>query len=232
MLAVVPARSGSKGVPNKNLRKLCGTSLIGWAGRTLSRTGFVDRRIISTDSPEYAKEAEAHGLAAPFLRPPELSGDTAGALETMQHALRQMEEIDGVRYDIILIVEPTSPFRLPEDIERTARRLLEPGVDSAVAVIPIDSKWHPDKALRIRDGRLGHYTEAGHRTTGRQALQPLYTRSGVCYAMTRECLMETGAIVGNECRAELISHPVVNIDEEWELHWAEFMLSRGQFALG
>jgi CMP-N-acetylneuraminic acid synthetase len=227
VLAVVPARSGSKGIPHKNLRTLRGRSLIGWAGRTLARLPFVDRRVISTDSPEYAREGEHHGLDAPFLRPAELSGDRAGAVETMQHAVREMEARDATTYDVVLIVEPTSPFRVPDDVERCARRLLEPGVDSAVTVSELPTKAHPHKVLRLDGDNLTFYESAGRAVVARQTLAPLYFRNGVCYALTRRCLMELGAIFGPVCRAEVTRHAVANIDEEWELEWAEWQLSRG-----
>src|SRR5688500_14347535 len=95
VLAVVPARSGSKGIPDKNMRAVQGRSLIGWAGRCLSHLGFIDRRVISTDSPRYAEEGRRFGLDARFLRPDSLSGDRAGAVETVAHALGAVEAIDG-----------------------------------------------------------------------------------------------------------------------------------------
>src|SRR3954453_16283663 len=92
ILAVVPARCGSKGLPNKNMRLLGGKTLIARAAETVGILPWLDRKIISTDSPEYAAEAEKHGLAAPFLRPAHLSTDTAGAIETLQHALLAIEQ--------------------------------------------------------------------------------------------------------------------------------------------
>lgn len=231
VVAVVPARSGSKGIANKNMRQLAGTSLIGWAGRTLARVSIVDHRVISTDSAEYAAEGKRHGLEAPFLRPPELSGDSAGAVETLQHALAELEAREGRTFDIVLIVEPTSPFRLPSDIESTLRVLVRTGADSVVTVSPLPTKSHPQKVHTVVDGRLGFYDEGGRRIVARQQLQELYYRNGVCYALTRSCLMEQGTVFGARCYAEITAHPVINIDEPWELEWAEFQLSRGAFRL-
>src|SRR5438046_493041 len=104
VLAVVPARSGSKGIPNKNMQLLKGVSLIGWAGKTLSRLPFIDVSVISTDSPEYAREGRRYGLEAPFLRPPHLSTDRAGAVETTQNALTETERLYKRRFDIILLI--------------------------------------------------------------------------------------------------------------------------------
>ena len=157
IIAIVPARSGSKGIPHKNMRLLGGVSLIGWAGKTLRKLAFIDKMIISTDSPEYVREAERYGLEAPFLRPAELSTDEAGAIETIEHALREAEKCYSMVFEVILIIEPTSPFRLADDIERITRRLLSSGADSVVAVSPLPPKAHPKKVLEQQDGFLRYY---------------------------------------------------------------------------
>ncbi|HMK46241.1 MAG TPA: acylneuraminate cytidylyltransferase family protein [Methanocella sp.] len=229
VLAVVPARSGSKGIPNKNMRKVAGISLIGHAGQTLSQLEFIDAKVISTDSPEYAAEGKKYGLDAPFLRPPDLSSDQSGAVETMQHALVESEERYGKRFDVALIIEPTSPLRRPEDVEAAARLLIESGADSVVAVSPLNSKSHPRKLLTVKDDKLGFYLEGGNEIKGRQQLHGgLYWRNGVCYALTRECLMEKGAIITDNTLPYIINREIVNVDEPLELEWAEFLMQRGK----
>jgi len=227
--AVVPARSGSKGIPGKNMRELQGLSLIGWAARALAAAPFVDRRVLTTDSADYAAEGRRHGLDAPFLRPPALSGDAAGARETVQHALKAVEEIDGGPYDIVLIVEPTSPLRLASDLEGAARRLIDTGADSVVTVSLLPPKFHPRKVLVDRQGVLDFLAPDGRALVARQSLDPLYFRDGVCYALTRACLMEQNAIFGRRTLSQVTPHPTVNIDDPWELEWAAFLLERGLF---
>ena len=227
ILAVVPARSGSKGIPHKNMRTLKGTSLIGWAGKTLSQLAFIDARIISTDSPEYASEGKRYGLEAFFLRPKHLSVDTTSAIETMQHALQKAERHYAACFDIILIVEPTSPLRISEDIEHATRRLIETGADSVVTVSPLPSKSHPQKILALHEGRLRFFQSEGNQITARQMLSgDLYWRNGICYALTRTCLMEYGVIFTERTLPEVIMRPIVNIDEPIDLDWAEFLLDK------
>src|SRR4051812_13645455 len=110
VLAVVPARSGSKGIPDKNMQVVAGRSLIAHAAWTLKACPTVDRSIISTDTQAYADEGVAHGLDAPFLRPAHLSHDTAGAVETMIHAVGAAQAHYGEQFDLIAIVEPTCPL--------------------------------------------------------------------------------------------------------------------------
>lgn len=227
ILAVVPARSGSRGIPDKNMAPLGGTSLIGRAGDCLAQLTWLDATVISTDSRAYADEGTRHGLRAPFLRPAELASDTAGAVDTMIHALNECEREDGVTYDVVLIVEPTSPLRRPEDVEGCTRLLLDTGADSVVAVSPLPSKSHPAKIFACEDGVLTFYEERGADVVNRQELEgDLCFRNGVCYALSRECLMEKRSVVTDDTRAYVIDREIVNIDEPFELELAEFLLTR------
>ena len=225
ILAVVPARSGSKGIPHKNLRPLAGRSLIARAGDCLSELPWLDARVISTDSAEYAREAERHGLAAPFLRPPELSTDRASAIDTLLHALKECEAVYAKRFDIVLIIEPTSPFRTPADIESAVTLLNESGADSVVSVSPLDTKGHPAKVLRIDSERVYYYEERGSGVVARQALEPLYWRNGLCYALTRRCLVEQKAIFTRNTAPLVVHRPLVNIDDPIDFAWADFLIT-------
>lgn len=223
ILAVVPARSGSKGIPDKNLRTIGGLSLIARAGQCLAACPEIDRKIISTDSPAYAREAEAHGLEAPFLRPAELGGDHVGAVETMQHAWKAAEAHYRETYDVLLIVEPTCPLRLPGDISQSIDLLLSSGADSVVAVGKVDTKYHPKKILTLDGGRLGFHLPEGASVKTRQSLESYYYRNGACYALTRRALMDRNAIFTDHTLPLVIDRPLPNIDEPLDLAWAEFL---------
>jgi CMP-N,N'-diacetyllegionaminic acid synthase len=228
ILAIVPARSGSKGIPNKNMRMLGGVSLIGLAGICLSELPWLDAKVLTTDSPEYAAEGRRYGLAVPFLRPAELSSDTAGALETMTHALQETERHTGDTFDAVLIVEPTSPLRTSGDIESATTLLLDSGADSVVSVSALPAKSHPAKVLKIGEGRLGFYEDRGSRIVNRQVLESLYWRNGVCYALTRKCLLERKAIFTENTLPLVIGREIVNIDDPVELDVAELLLERSR----
>lgn len=226
ILAVVPARSGSKGIPDKNMRMLSGISLIGWAGRCLNELAWIDAKVLSTDSTLYAEEGNRYGLQSPFLRPDDLSSDSASAIDTVCHALMQSEASFAKRFDIVLIIEPTSPFRKPSDIEKAIQTLIDSGADSVVAVSELSSKAHPKKVLLIENERLLFYDKNGASITSRQALDTLYWRNGVCYALSRECLMEKRKIFTDNTKPLVIRREIVNIDDPIDLEWAEFLLSR------
>jgi CMP-N,N'-diacetyllegionaminic acid synthase len=224
VLAVVPARCGSKGIADKNLQILGDKSLIGWAGHVLARTSLIDQRVISTDSPQYAEEGERYGLDAPFLRPAVLSSDVAGAVETIQHALTEVERAGKCRFDVVLIIEPTSPMRVPGDLERATDLLISSGADSVVTVSRLDDKYHPQKIFSMDSGVLRYYDEAGAGIIRRQQLAPLYFRNGICYALTRRCLVEQGRIITANTLGLLIERAIVNIDTPIDLAWARFLL--------
>jgi len=228
ILAVVPARSGSKGIPHKNLRPLLGISLIGWAGLCLAGIDWLDGKIISTDSPVLADDGKRYGLEAPFLRPADLASDTSGAVETVIHAMTEAEKYYQTSFEVILIIEPTSPLRTPDDLKGATLALLDSDADSVVAVSPLDPKWHPHKVLTVSGGRLGYYSTAGSSIVSRQELSQLYWRNGVCYALRRRCLLEKHAIITGNTKGFVIDREVINIDREIELEWAEaLMRARG-----
>jgi CMP-N-acetylneuraminic acid synthetase len=226
VLAVVPARSGSKGIPDKNMQVVGGNSLIARVGITLKACPSVDRAIISTDAPRYAAEGRAHGLDAPFLRPPELSTDRAGAVETMIHAVNTAEAHYGESFGIVLIAEPTCPLRRPDDIEGALKMLVESAADSVVTVSRADTKYHPHKLLKIDRDRLAFYDPTGALVKARQSLEPLYYRNGACYALTRHCLLELKVIFSDTTRGYVIDRPLLNIDEPLELEFARYLVDK------
>ncbi len=227
ILVVVPARGGSKGIKLKNLQPLNGIPLVSIVGRVVQRLPWVDRAVVSTDHDEIAAAAQAAGLAAPFRRPEDISGDRIGDWDVLHHALLACEELDGRTYDVIVMLQPTSPFRRPEHVEETVHHLLDGGHDSVWTVSETDSKAHPLKQLVIKDDMLDYYDPQGAKIIARQQLEPVYHRNGVAYAITRQCLEEQKTIKGKRTSAVIITDPLVNIDTMDDLTYAEFLLDRG-----
>ena len=228
ILAVVPARSGSKGIADKNLQRVGEKSLIARAGDCLSELSWLDRKIISTDSPRYAEEGKQHGLEAPFLRPEQLSNDRATAIDTLVHALEFCEQHYSEKYDLIAAIEPTSPLRQSHDIERSCIGLIEGGHDSAVCVSPAGSKSHPLKMLTVNNDLVGYYSPEAESITARQQLDTLYVRNGACYLVRRETLLERRAIITENTFACVIDREMANIDDPIDLEWAEFLINRSK----
>jgi CMP-N-acetylneuraminic acid synthetase len=227
VLAVVPARGGSKGIPLKNLREVRGRPLVALAGDVARAVPEIDRAVVSTDHDEIARVAEAAGLAAPFRRPEAIAGDRIGDWDVLAHALTAMEAHDGTTYDIVVMLQPTSPLRRVADVSGTIRMLVDGGYDAVWSVSPTDSKAHPLKQLVIRDGAMDYYDPRGATIIARQQLEPVYHRNGVAYAITRACLLEQHTIKGARTGAYVVEGEHISIDTEWDIALVEFALSRG-----
>jgi CMP-N-acetylneuraminic acid synthetase len=227
ILAVCPARGGSKGIPLKNLKPFLGVPLVARVGHLVSEIPMIDRAVVSTDHPEIARVAREAGLDAPFLRPEEISGDRISDVQVLLHALSEVERIDAVTYDIVVMLQPTSPLRRAEHVTDTIRMLVDGGWDAVWTVSETDSKEHPLKQLSVEEGRLDYYDPRGAEIIARQQLLPVYHRNGVAYAMTRRCLVEGGNIKGERTGALVIKGHMVSIDTLWDLELAEFSQRRG-----
>src|SRR5262245_25596368 len=130
VLAVVPARGGSKGIPKKNLREVGGVSLVGRVGDLARSLYWLNACVLSTDDAEIAEEGRRHGLDVPFFRPNDLAGDLAGSHGVWRHAWIAAEAHYGKQFDISILLEPTSPLRRGEDLTATVQVMLDKGYKS------------------------------------------------------------------------------------------------------
>lgn len=224
VLALVPARGGSKGVPRKNLREVGGVSLVARVGQVVRELVEIDRAVVSTDDDEIARVAEAAGLAAPFRRPPELSGDRVSDLEVLTHALYECERIDDARYDLVLMLQPTSPLRTPDEVRAALARLVDGGHDSVWTVSPVPLSHHPKKQLAISGASLSYLDKDGASVVARQQLEPTFVRNGVAYAFTRACLLEQRRILGHNAGFVVTRGHHVSIDSEEDFALVESLL--------
>lgn len=225
VLAVVPARGGSKGLPRKNVRPVGGVPLIARVGHVVRGCSSIDRTVVSTDDEEIAAIAVAAGIDAPFRRPEPLSGDLIGDIDVLQHALAATEADDGTRYDVVVMLQPTSPLRTAEQVEAAIAMLVERDLDAVWTVSRTDGKAHPIKQLRLDGGLLAYDHPDAASVVARQQLDPLWHRNGVAYVLRRRCL-EDGVLLGARTGGLVIDGPVANIDDETDLAWAEFLLAR------
>ena len=228
VLVVVPARGGSKGILRKNLREVCGMPLVAIVGKVVSTLKGIDRVVVSTDDEDIASVAEHSGISAPFRSPPEISGDRIGDDTVLKHALLVMERIDETQYDIVVMLQPTSPLRKAQHILDTINMLIENNFDAVWTVSETDSKAHPLKQLTVsRTGELDYYDPVGGEIIARQQLKTVYHRNGIAYAVTRNCILNQKNIKGDNTGALVIEGQHVSIDTEWDLSLVEFILSNG-----
>jgi CMP-N,N'-diacetyllegionaminic acid synthase len=227
ILVVVPARGGSKGIPLKNLQSLAGAPLVAHAARAAAAVDCIDRAVVSTDHPAIRAAAMAAGLEAPFLRPASLSGDRIGDIEVLAHALQATEAATGEHFDVVLMLQPTSPLRDPGQVRAVLAKLVDEALDSVWTVSATDSKFHPLKQLCLdENGALSLWDPRGAAIVARQQLTTVYHRNGVAYALTRHCLLVQRSLLGMRAGAIVIEGPVANIDTAADLAHAESLLAK------
>jgi CMP-N,N'-diacetyllegionaminic acid synthase len=198
VLAIVPARGGSKGVPRKNVRPLAGHSLLKYvqdAARTAVR---LDRTILSTDDDDIAAEGLRVGLEVPFKRPAELARDDTPMVEVIRHAIAWIEG-QGKSPEFVVLLQPTSPLRRGQHIDDAVNLLVNSGADSVVTVVAVPKHLSPDYVMKIEDGMLRPFLPEGARITRRQDVRPAYFRDGTVYAFRRDTLARHGTIYGERC---------------------------------
>ncbi|UCD77124.1 MAG: acylneuraminate cytidylyltransferase family protein [Desulfobacterales bacterium] len=226
ILAVIPARGGSKGVVRKNIRSVCGRPLIAYTIETaLAARQLLFRVIVSTDDSEIAAVARNHGAEVPFLRPAELAGDSVPTLPVLQHAVRFIEAQDNVKLDWVLLLQPTTPLRALEDIEGSLTAALQSECDSVISVVQVFAE-HPILMKRIEDNRLLPYCIEEKEGTRRQDYQPpAYMRNGAIYLTRRDVLMEQESIWGRSIRPYVMPpERSVSIDSELDLRLVELLM--------
>jgi CMP-N-acetylneuraminic acid synthetase len=228
ILVVCPARGGSKGIPHKNLQPFLGVPLVARVGHLVAEIPEIDRAIVSTDSKEIADLDRNSGLDVPFYRPDDLSGDQISDLEVLTHALTEMEKLDETIYDIVVMLQPTSPLRRTEHVRDTIQKLIDGDWDAVWTVSETDSKNHPLKQLTVNDERLDYYDQSGKQIIARQQLVPVYHRNGVAYAIRRSCLLEQKSISGKRTGALVLEGNLVSIDTYWDLELAEYIYKKSQ----
>lgn len=227
VLAVVPARGGSKGIPRKNLQEVAGRSLVGHAAMVAQALSWLDAAVLSTDDLEIAAEGRLFGLSVPFLRPPELASDWATGVATWRHAWLASEAHFGRNFDCSVLLQPTSPLRRPEQVTRTLEAMLEAERPAATTISRVPGHYVPEKLLRLDDaGRLSFVHPEGARHINRQSAPAYYTRNGICYAARRETVVERQEIVERDCLGVLIDEFSPNIDEPIDLAIADWFARR------
>ncbi|EKP04912.1 MULTISPECIES: acylneuraminate cytidylyltransferase family protein [Leptospira] len=226
ILAITLARGGSKSVPRKNIRHICGIPLIGYTIIEAKLSKWIDRYIVSTDDSEIQSVAIQYGAEAPFLRPAELSTDTTSSAVALQHAVNWVENQEGNKYDFIVELMCTNPLKTVSDIDACIEKLVNTGADSVIAVHKLDDH-HPIRIKKIVNDKIVDFCLPEIPEMRRQDLKPdAYIRSGSIYALTRQYLMNEGKRFGSENSRPYILAPekAVNVDTEMDFLVAEKIL--------
>ena len=221
ILGIIPARGGSKGVPRKNIRKLAGKPLIGYAIEAAKEATLLTKFVVTTEDEEISRVAKSLGCEV-VDRPIELARDNTPSLPVIQHAAK----CDGVNYDAICLLQPTSPIRTGQDIDKACELLFTSNSDTVLSVCRIPDHYHPHWAFVEGDsGGLQNAVQSDEFATARQQLPPAYFRNGAIYVVNWTTLFEGQTLYGNSIGyLEMpISHHI-NIDTEADWQAAEAFL--------
>ena len=225
VLAVIPVRAGSKGLPGKNLAPLAGRPLLAWTIDAARASQSVARVVVSTDSQEIAAVARGCGAEAPFMRPAALATDDAASIDVVLHAACWLEKSEGYRPDAIMELHATSPLRTATDIDEAAALCAHPPVDAVVSVTPVGSH-HPCWMQYLdSSGCLRPFVAQGPMAQRRQDLPALYTLNGAIYVARRAWLLEHRTWFAPRTRGYVMPpERSVDIDSPWDLHIADLVL--------
>lgn len=218
ILGLIPARGGSKAIPGKNIKMLAGKSLIQRAYESASKSKYLDRIILSTDSDEIAENARSFGLEVPFMRPDEFAKDESPMIDAVIHALETLNK-SGYVPDAVMLLQPTSPLRNAKHIDEAIDLLKDN--DSVCSVIEIPQDMSPHYVMKINgDGYLDYFLPEGKNIKRRQDVPRAYKRDGTIFLTKTGVLLNEKNFYGKKCVPYFIDTSLsVNIDtpEEWQI---------------
>jgi CMP-N,N'-diacetyllegionaminic acid synthase len=199
VLAIIPARGGSKGLPGKNIRPICGKPLIAWSIEQSLSSICIDRTIVSTDSADIANVARKYGADVPFIRPDDLATDQASTMEVVDHAIQYLKNNDEVEYDYIVLIEPTSPLREKDDLDSMLHQLEKHSSDFDSIISIGEVTEHPSIMKRKVDFRLEPFCSELVMEARRQDNTPAYFPYGVGYIVKTDTLRSEMTFYTTRC---------------------------------
>ena len=197
ILAIILARGGSKGIKNKNLKKINGISLVGRIGLFLKKIRYIDFSVVSTNSNKIGKEASKYNLNFFFRRPAHLSGPKISDEQVLKHALLETEKKTGKKFDVIVSLAPTSPLRKANDVVNSIKKLIDKKFEAVWTISKTDKKYHPFKALVINKKNLSFFSNQGHKIKYRQQLKSTYFRNGAAYVLSKKTVLNGKILTSN-----------------------------------
>lgn len=228
VLAIIPARGGSKGIPGKNIKAFCGKPLIVHSIEAALNCSLISRTVVSTDDDSIAQVAKANG-AQVIKRPDELAVDTSLVIDAIKHAVLSVEE-EGEDVDIVLLLEPTSPFRRKEDLEKCVQILIENKADSVATFT--DAHVSPNRLWRVTDDVVEPYIKGAVPWLPRQKQPQAHELTGQIYGISRKVLFENedsiSLLLGRMSAVITPRETALDIDTELDFMLAEKVMEHFQ----
>ena len=229
-LAIIPARSGSKGLRDKNIKELAGIPLLGYTIKAALDSRLFDTVMLSTDSEEYGEIAKKFGAQVPFLRSAYTSSDTASSWDAVKEVFCRYSEM-GCEYETITLLQPTSPLRTADDIIRAHNLFWEKRANSVISVCEAEHSPCWSNIIET-DLSMRHFAQTDHPTSYRQELQTYYRLNGAIYIINKEMLNNIDSMYEERCYAYIMeqSHSI-DIDSELDFVIAEAVIKKEELGL-
>ena len=225
ILAIIPARGGSKGLPGKNIRPMCGKPLIGWTIEKANKCSYLDSILVTTDDKEIAEVAQSFGAYVPFIRPAEFATDQSSTYAVIRHAVSYFKDIECKEFDYIVLLEPTSPLREDDDINQMLELIVarQDEYDSIVSVGEVTE--HPSIMKRLVADGIEPFWPNLAQTTRRQDNAAAYFPFGVAYIAKTSSLLEENTFYTRRCMHFLIKrYQNYEIDDIYHFLCAESVM--------
>ena len=221
MIAIVPARGGSKGLPGKNVRSLLGKPLIAYTVEEALKAQYLEEVIVSTDDPEIAQVATAFGATCPFMRPAELARDESLAIDTYLYTVDRLEREFGYKINEVAILLPTSPLRVAADIDAAISLFREKNADSVVSYTP---EAHPISWHRVVDSENKLHPIFVENIGNRQEIERTYYPNGSVYVFSLDLLRQRRYYSDRSFAYIMPAERSVDIDSKLDFLFAEFLM--------
>lgn len=229
IMAVIPARGGSKGIPRKNLVLLCGKPLIQYTIDSAKNSKLISRIILSSDDDEIIEYCKKQGIEVPFKRPAELAKDDTLSIDVVTHLIKHIKETESYTPDLVILLQPTSPLRTSKHIDDAILLLERTGADSVVSVVEVPHQYSPLSIMEIKNERLVSFLQSEKiKIYNRWNKPKVYARNGAAvYATRYTTIVKYNNFFGEDCRP-LIMKPEesVDVDTIFDLKLAEFLFDK------
>jgi hypothetical protein len=221
IIAIIPARSGSKSIKNKNLKKINGKSLLTLAIEISKKIKKINKIFVSTDSYKIANEAIKNNIEVPFLRSKINAKDSSSISKVLIEVIKKLKKKYKLNYNIVLLIEPTSPLRTIQNIEGAIKKFLKNNYNALWTVSQTNKDYHPLKQLVIKKNNINFYETKGAQVYARQQLKNTFYRNGVCYLIKTAALLKYKNLMCHNTGYYLCNDINIYIDTHEELEYAK-----------
>ena len=212
VFGIIPARSGSKGIKDKNIKKINNQTLIEIAYNVCKKSKIFTEITVSTDSKKYLNILKKRGIKITSLRSKKFSKDNSTDLELMNYEILKYEKKIKKKIDYLALIQPSSPLRTSKDLKECFRLIKKKKYDAVWTISKIDKKFNPIKILKTEKNDLRYYSKSGSTFVSRQKLSDVYIRNGVAYFFSRDAIIKFKEILPKKSTFLEIKRKVINID--------------------